>query len=82
MRTYFFDVKDGVPVRHKGGLQFPTEAAAIEHSQQIARLLRGDPRNIHLGLYISVIDESGAEVHREQVYKGADRQEGKLSSRT
>jgi Domain of unknown function (DUF6894) len=70
MRTYYFDVKDGVPSRHRGGLQFSTVAAAIEHSKNLAQQLRGDPRADDLGLYISVIDETGAEVHREQVYKG------------
>ena len=69
MRTYFFDVKDGVPVRHKGGVQFPSLAAAVEHSKEMAQRLRGDPRAVDNRLYISVVDESGAELHREQVYK-------------
>ena len=81
MRTYYFDVKDGVPSRHRGGLQFPTVADAIEHSRMLARQLRGDPRINHLGLYISVLDESGTEVHREQVYKGVDRQKRVSPSR-
>ena len=81
MRTYYFDVKDGVPSRHRGGLQFPTVAAAIEHSEQMARQLRGDPRSMDPRLYVSVVDESGAEVHRAQVYKGLDRQKRKLPSR-
>jgi hypothetical protein len=74
MRTYYFDVKDGVPSRHRGGLQFPTVAAAIEHSINMARQLRGDPRANDVGLYVSVVDESGVEVHREHVYKGSERQ--------
>lgn len=81
MRTYYFDVKDGVPLRHRGGLRFPTVAAAIEHSKQIARQLRGDPRDLHLDLYISIVDESGAEVHREQVYKDTGQKKIGLSSR-
>jgi hypothetical protein len=68
VRTYFFDIKDGVPLRHQGGAQFPTLAAAIEHSKEMARRLRGDPRASDPQLYVSVIDESGAELHREQVY--------------
>jgi hypothetical protein len=81
MRTYFFDVKDGVPSRHRGGLQFPTVEAAIDHSVEMARQLRGDPRANDPGLYISVVDESGAEVHREHVYKVADRRKKVLPSR-
>ncbi|WP_298106348.1 hypothetical protein [Bradyrhizobium sp.] len=81
MRTYYFDVKDGVPKRHRGGLQFPTAAAAIEHSMEMARQLRGDPRVEDFDLYISVVDESGAEIHREHVYKGLDRQKSESPSR-
>ena len=81
MRTYFFDVKDGVPTRHRGGLQFPTVEAAIEHSVEMARQLRGNPEADRLSLYISVIDESGAELHREPVYKGSVKQKSGLPSR-
>ena len=70
MRTYYFDRKDGAIVRDTLGLRFPTTAAAIEHGKHLARQLRGDPRIDDPDLYIRVIDEFGAEVHREQVYKG------------
>ncbi|HET7886424.1 MAG TPA: hypothetical protein VFL62_09380 [Bradyrhizobium sp.] len=73
MRTFYFDLKDGVPARHRGGLQFPSIEAAVEHSVKMARQLRGDP-TAEPGLYVSVIDESGAEVHREPVYKGPEVQ--------
>jgi hypothetical protein len=68
MRTYYFDLKDGVPVRDRQGLEFPSPGGAIAHSKELARKLRaerpaGDPR-----LTISVLDESGAELHREPVY--------------
>jgi hypothetical protein len=33
MRAYFFDMKDGVPVRDKSGLEFVSEGAAIAHSK-------------------------------------------------
>lgn len=74
MRTYYFDKKDGATLRDRRGIEFPNAAAAIEHGQQLARQLRGDPRVNDLDLYISVIDESGAEVHREHVYKGMSRE--------
>jgi hypothetical protein len=42
---------------------------AIEHSKELARLLRHDPRLKDRSLSIVVVDESGAEVHREAVYQ-------------
>ena len=33
MRTSYFDMKDGVPIRDRVGLQFPT----AEHSKELAR---------------------------------------------
>ena len=63
------------------GLRFPTTAAAIEHGKQLARRLRGDPWIEDLGLYVSVLDESGTELHREQVYRGLDRQRPERASR-
>jgi hypothetical protein len=80
MRTYYFDTKDGVPLRDRVGLRFPTVDSAIEHGKKLARRLRGDPRISDVGLYVSVVDESGAEVHREQVYKGPDRQRPRRTS--
>ena len=70
MRTYYFDIKGRVTTRDRAGVQFLTAATAIEHSKELARRLRDDPRLSDPDLAISVIDESGAEVHREQVYNG------------
>jgi hypothetical protein len=74
MRTYYFNMKDGATSSDRVGLRFPTAAAAIEHGNRLARRLRGDPWIDDPALYISVVDESGREVHREQVYKGLIRQ--------
>src|ERR1019366_8994360 len=68
MRTYYFDLKDGVPVRDKGGLEFPTVSAAIEHSKNLAGKLRDDPRSKDPTLAIVVVDESGTQIHREPVF--------------
>jgi len=81
MRTYYFDMKDGVPTRDRAGLQFPSVAAAIEHGKKLARQLRGDPRINEPNLYISVVDESGREVHREWIYEGAARENPGRASR-
>jgi hypothetical protein len=72
MRVYHFHLKDGATVRDRTGLEFPTSAGAIEHCKELVRRLRGDPRLYDdPALFISVIDESGAEIHQEKVYKGA-----------
>jgi hypothetical protein len=68
MRTYYFDMKDGVPTRDRKGIEFSSAAGAIAHSKELAQRLRNEPRLIDPALVIVVVDESGAEVHREQVY--------------
>ncbi|UZE47147.1 hypothetical protein ONR75_19385 [Rhodopseudomonas sp. P2A-2r] len=67
-RTYFFDLKDGVAVRDRLGLEFITSDAAIAHSREIAlKLSEADPPG-DPNLHVSVINEVGAEIHREPVY--------------
>jgi hypothetical protein len=68
MRTFYFDMKDGVPIRDRVGLQFPTAAGAIEHSKELARRFSHEHPLKDSDLAIVVIDESGSEVHRQQVY--------------
>jgi len=67
MRTYYFDMKDGIPIRDRTGLQFRTGADAIEHSRMLARRFSHDPRRKDPIGSIAVIDESGCEIHREKV---------------
>jgi uncharacterized protein DUF6894 len=71
MRTYYFDMKDGVPTRDRNGLEFATIAGAIDHSKELARRLRHDPRITDRKLSIVVADEYGHEIHREAVYPAA-----------
>ena len=68
MRTYYFDVIDGVPIRDRQGLEFLSTSGAIEHSKDLARRLRADPRCRESSLSIVVLDEFGTELHRERVY--------------
>ncbi len=68
MRTYYFDMKDGVPTRDRRGVEFASAAGAIAHSKEIAQRLRNEPRIRDPALVVVVVDESGAELHREQVY--------------
>ena len=67
MRTYYFDMRDGIPVRDRRGLEFPTAGGAIEHSKSLARQMLDDPRANGRTFSIVVIDQSGAEIHRETV---------------
>ncbi|MCW2154326.1 UNVERIFIED_ORG: hypothetical protein M2215_000338 [Bradyrhizobium japonicum] len=68
MRTYYFDMKDGVPARDKSGLEFGSDGAAIAHSKSLAEDVRTKRPGGHPDLRIVVIDENGREVHREPVY--------------
>ena len=70
MRIYYFDMKDGVPTRDRTGIEFATAAGAIEHGKELARRLRDEPRVQDPGLAIAIVDESGAEIHRELVNPG------------
>jgi hypothetical protein len=67
MRTYYFDVHDGVPIRDITGLQFRTNSGAIEHSKELARRFSHDHRLKDPVRSIIVLDESGMEIHREPV---------------
>ncbi|MBR0733273.1 hypothetical protein JQ595_31445 [Bradyrhizobium japonicum] len=68
MQTYYFDMKDGVPVRDKSGLELVSDGAAIAHSKVLADKVRKENPEGNSDLRIVVIDESGREIHREQVY--------------
>jgi hypothetical protein len=68
MRTFYFDMKDGIPNRNRRGLEFSTTGGAIEHSKELARRLRHDPRIKDRALSIVVVDEMGAEIHQEPVH--------------
>jgi hypothetical protein len=71
MRTYYFDIKDGAAVRDRTGIEFPAASGAIEHSKELARRLRHEPRLKDPALSIIVVDESGTEIHREPVHPDA-----------
>ncbi|WP_128927108.1 DUF6894 family protein [Bradyrhizobium guangxiense] len=71
MPTYYFDMKDGVPVRDRSGLELVSDGAAIAHSKSLANKVRREKPKGHPGLRIVVVDESGREVHREQIYPDA-----------
>jgi Domain of unknown function (DUF6894) len=70
MKTYYFDRKDGVPVRDNRGIEFSNPAAAIVHSRALAKEMRRQSPQGNRDLYIAVLDENGREMHREEVYSG------------
>jgi hypothetical protein len=67
MQMFFFDMKDGVPLRDLVGIEFMTAAEAIEHSKMLAQHLRDESLRVGQGLEISVINASGREIYRECV---------------
>ncbi len=73
MQTYYFDMKDGVPIRDRAGLEFRTDSQAIEHSKELARRFSHERSVRDDDLFVVVVNESGAEIHREPVYPGATR---------
>jgi hypothetical protein len=68
MPTYYFDKKDGLPVRDNKGIDFARASEAIEHSKSLAAGIKGEARKRDRNLTIVVTDESGTEIHREPVY--------------
>ena len=68
MPTYYFDMRDGVPIRDRVGLEFPTDLHAIEHSKTIAHRFSHEHPGNDRNLCIKVLNESGTEIHQEPVY--------------
>ena len=71
MQTYYFDMKDGAPIRDRTGLEFRTDSQAIEHSKTLARRLSHEHLAKNEKLCVVVLNEAGSEIHREPVYPDA-----------
>ncbi|RZN09294.1 hypothetical protein [Bradyrhizobium sp. Leo121] len=67
MQTFYFDRKDGVPIRDRIGKQFSSDAEAIEYSKILAAHFRKEAPT-EPDLAIVVVSESGREIHREPVH--------------
>ena len=80
VRTYYFDMQDGVPIRDITGLQFRTNTGAIEHSKELARRFGHDHRRKDPIHSIIVLDKSGKEIHREPVHQDVRRDEPAVTS--
>ena len=65
LQTFYFDMKDGVPIRDRIGTRFALNAEAIDHSIRLAARFRRERLHEEQDLVICVLDESGREIHRE-----------------
>jgi hypothetical protein len=68
MRTFYFDMKDGVPIRDRIGKQFSLNTEAVDHSIRLAARFRHERIHDEPDLVICVLDETGREIHRELVH--------------
>jgi len=69
MQTFFFDMKDGVPLRDRVGIAFDSNVEAIAHSRVLAKHLRDESLRDDQDLEISVVNAMGREIHREFVHR-------------
>jgi hypothetical protein len=69
MQKFFFDMKDGVPMRDSVGIDFKGNLEAIEHCKELAQHFRDDSLRDDKDLEISVVNALGREIHREFVHR-------------
>jgi hypothetical protein len=69
MRKFFFDMKDGVPMRDRVGIEFNTNAEAIKHCKEIAQDFRDNSLRDDQDLEILVVNDGGREIYREFVHR-------------
>jgi hypothetical protein len=69
MQKFFFDMKDGVPMRDRVGLEFKTNADAIAYCETLARHFFDESLTDDQDLEISVVNALGREIHREFVHR-------------
>ena len=69
MQTFLFDMKDGVPLRDRVGVEFDTNVEAIEHSRALAQHFRDESLRDDQDLEISVVNARGREIHCEFVHR-------------
>jgi hypothetical protein len=69
MQKFFFDMKDGVPMRDRIGIDFGNNAEAIKHCREIAQHFRDDSLRNDQDLEIAVVNSNGREIYREFVHR-------------
>jgi hypothetical protein len=69
MQKFFFDMKDGVPMRDRIGLDFSSNADAIAHCKVLAQHFFDESLTDDQDLEISVVNAVGREIHRQFVHR-------------
>jgi hypothetical protein len=69
MQKFFFDMKDGVPMRDRVGIEFKGNAEAIIHCKELAQHMREGSLRDDKDLEIAVVNSLGREIHREFVHR-------------
>ena len=69
MQQFFFDMKDGVPMRDRVGIDFNDNLEAIAHCKALAQHFRDGSLRDDQDLEISVVNALGREIHREFVHR-------------
>jgi len=69
MEKFFFDMKDGVPMRDRVGIEFKTDAEAINHGKELAQHFREGSLRDDTELEIAVVNSLGREIYREFVHR-------------
>jgi len=69
MQKFFFDMKDGISPTDRVGLEFMTNAGAIQHCRELARHIRECSLRDDQDFAISVVNGVGREVYREFVHR-------------
>jgi hypothetical protein len=69
MQKFFFDMRDGVPIRDQIGIAFNTNAEAIVHCKELAQRWRDESLRNDKDLEISVVNSLGREIYKEFVHR-------------
>jgi hypothetical protein len=64
-----FDMKDGVPMRDRVGIDFKNDLEAIEHCKELAQHFRDGSLLDDQDLEILVVNSGGRQIHREFVHR-------------
>lgn len=69
MQKFFFDMKDGVPMRDRVGIEFASNTEAIQHCKELAQHMRDGSLRDDKELEIAVVNSVGREIYRQFVHR-------------
>ncbi len=75
MPHFYFDLKDGVPVRDRSGYDCFDESQARNRADDLARIAALDHPELVGKAYISVIDDQGSEIYRSRLVSRTTKHE-------